>query len=243
MSSVLHPVGPEEPRTYWVRRMLVIAAAVVAVIVVVVLVVNAAGGSQTVVATPTPLAAPETTAASTPAAAGETATPTTSATGPSAAGKSTSTTPTSTKPTATKPTATQKAKPTPTPIVDCPPDQLRATLNGKQKLKLKKPNTFEVSLINGFGQTCRLKVSSGNFELKIYSGKDRIWSTNDCGKLVKGIDTLLAAEKAVAWKITWNGRRSRAGCKQRPEVPRPGTYFATAQFTGAKPVQLRMILR
>ena len=42
--------------------------------------------------------------------------------------------------------------------------------------------------------------------------------------------------------MTWNGRRSRDNCKNRAEIPRPGTYFATAQLEGAKPVQLRMIL-
>ena len=42
--------------------------------------------------------------------------------------------------------------------------------------------------------------------------------------------------------MSWNGKRSRPGCKTRAEVPRPGTYFATAQLEGAKPVQLRMIL-
>ena len=31
-------------------------------------------------------------------------------------------------------------------------------------------------------------------------------------------------------------------CKRGPDTPQPGTYFATAQLDGAKPVQLRMIL-
>ena len=47
----------------------------------------------------------------------------------------------------------------------------------------------------------------------------------------------------MEWKLTWNGRRSRAGCKSRPEIPRPGTYYATAELTGAEPVQLLMMLR
>jgi hypothetical protein len=43
--------------------------------------------------------------------------------------------------------------------------------------------------------------------------------------------------------LAWNGRRSRDDCKDRPETPRAGTYFATAQLDGAKPVRLRMIIR
>ena len=124
-----------------------------------------------------------------------------------------------------------------------PADQLRATLTGKTRLKTKKANTFEISLINGSGQTCRLGVNGANFELKIFSGTDRIWSSDDCSKAVKKINKILPAERAVAWKMTWDGRRSRDDCKRRPEVPRAGTYFRPAQYEGAKPVQLRMILR
>ena len=128
-------------------------------------------------------------------------------------------------------------------IVACDPDDVRVTLTGRQRLKPKKPNTFELSVINGSATTCKAQVTAKNFELKIYSGTDRIWSTNDCARLVKTIDKKLKTQQAVAWSIRWNGRRSRDGCHNRPEVPLAGTYFATAQLEGAKPVQLRMILR
>jgi hypothetical protein len=86
------------------------------------------------------------------------------------------------------------------------------------------------------------EVTAKNFELKIYSGNDRIWSTNDCSRKIKEARRTLRAEEALEWSLTWNGRRSRSTCKNRPEIPRPGTYFATAQLDGAKPVQLRMVL-
>ena len=135
------------------------------------------------------------------------------------------------------------AKPTRVPVHACPADQLRATLTGKNRLKTGKATKFEISLINGSGQTCRVAVNGANFELKIYSGTDRIWSSDDCTKAVRKITKNVKAERAVAWTMKWDGRRSRDNCKRRPEIPRAGTYFATAQFKGAKPVQLRMILR
>ena len=79
-----------------------------------------------------------------------------------------------------------------------------------------------LSLINGSGQTCTATVNRDNFELRIYSGSDRIWSTKDCATIVKPLTRTLKAEQAMAWKLTWNGRRSRAGCQSRPEIPRPG---------------------
>ena len=74
------------------------------------------------------------------------------------------------------------AKPGP---VACPADEMRVTLNGKQHLKVKKPTVFQLSLINGSGQTCIASITAKNFELKIYSGTDRIWSTNDCSTAIK----------------------------------------------------------
>ena len=100
-----------------------------------------------------------------------------------------------------------------------------------------------LSLINGSGQTCTATVNRDNFELRIYSGSDRIWSTMDCATIVKPLTRTLKAEQAMAWKLTWNGRRSRTGCQSRAEIPRPGTYYATAQLAGAEPVQLLMTLR
>ena len=135
-------------------------------------------------------------------------------------------------------TATKKAGP-----VACDPSDVRVTLNGKQRLKRKKPNPFQLSVINGSDLTCIAAVNKKNFELKIYSGRDRIWSSDDCSTAVKAINPKLKTQQAAAWKMVWNGRRSKDDCKNRPEIPKAGTYFATAQLKGAKPVQLRMIIR
>ncbi len=233
MSSVLHPVGPEPVRTYWARRAAVVAAAIVLLSVIIALIVNGStSGSAAeppVDAVPAP-ASTSTTEATTPA----TSTPTGGATRSSASPA------TSGKPSATG-AASSTATPNPGPVA-CAAKDLRVTLTGKRRLKVKKPNTFKLSVINGSGSTCIATVNKKNFELKIYSGTDRIWSSNDCSTAVKPIRTKLAAERVSAWTMRWNGRRSADDCKNRPEIPQGGTYFATAQLEGAEPVQLRMIL-
>jgi hypothetical protein len=257
MSSVLHPVGPEPEQTYWVRRILVLAAAV---LVVALLIAFAVGGtssgsavsadpsptaasepppytpSPTPLGTPTPSASPSPSGS--PSASSSAASP--SPSGSVETGASASPSP-STTPTA-KASTTPKAKAKPV-LTTCDPDDLRATLTGKQKLKPEQATTFDLSLINGSGTTCFVTVDQKSFELKIYSGTDRIWSSNDCSKAVKAVTRKVKAEEAVTWSMRWDGRRSRKDCKSRPEIPQPGTYFATAQLDGAKPVQLRMILR
>jgi hypothetical protein len=238
MSNVLRPVGPEPAQTYWLRRVAVIAAAVVVLAVIAALIVNGTSSGSAVQASPPP---PTLVVAET-----ATPTPTPSAT-PSAsvsptAARATTAAPTTAAPSAA-PRSTQAAtKTSPPPPARCVPSSLRPTLTGKQQLTPKEANTFRLSLINGSGRTCIASVTRDNFELKIYSGSDRIWSTKDCATVIKAMTRKLGPEQAVEWSLSWNGRRSRTGCQSRPEIPRPGTYYATAQLAGAQPVQLRMIL-
>jgi hypothetical protein len=70
-----------------------------------------------------------------------------------------------------------------------------------------------------------------------------MWSTNDCSAAVKTISRKLAADTAVAWSLSWNGRGSKADCRSSRPAPKPGRYVATARLDGAEPVKLRMILK
>ena len=242
MSTVLHPVGPEPGQTYWVRRIAVIGAVVVVLAVIVALIANGtSSGSAVQASPPSPTLVVVETPTPTPSAR-----PTPSATPSASAGataaRATDPAPTTVPLTTAPPSTTAATKTAPPQPVACAPSNLRPTLTGKQQLKPKQPNTFTMSLINGSGQNCVASVNRDNFELKIYSGSDRIWSTKDCATVIKAMSRKLGPEQAVEWSLSWNGRRSRVGCQSRPEIPRPGTYYATAQFAGAEPVQLRMIL-
>jgi hypothetical protein len=263
MSGVLHPVGPEPAQVYWIRRVLVLASAVLVLVLVIAVVANlnsaaSASGPEVVPAPVGSTSAPVTTAAVTPATAtsggsipsfspaATTTTPTTrstSATGakPSSSGKSSAAA--SGKASAKAPAkASPSSKATQVAVAACDPAQLRPTLTGKQSIKVKAKTNLDLSLINGSGKACRLTLNADNFTLTIYSGRDRIWSTADCTDLVKPTSVKIATEDAYEWRLVWDGRRSKKSCKTRPEVPKAGTYVATAQFKGADPVQLRMFL-
>lgn len=233
MSSVLHPVGPEPTPTYWARRVAVLGAAILVLAVVVALIANSTSSGSPQSAGPPPAA----TSPSPTAPPVETPAPTVTPPATATAERNPRATASSTPEPTAKATATRKPGP-----VACPADELRPTLTGKQRLKVKRGNAFRLSLINGSGVTCIAEVTSKNFELKIYSGTDRIWSTRDCSTAVRTVKKKLAGEQALEWTLAWNGRRSRDNCQNRSEIPLPGTYFATAQLDGAKPVQLRMIL-
>jgi hypothetical protein len=233
MSGVLHPVGPEPAQTYWARRGLVFAATTVFVVALTLII---SGTSSSSVAAPGPASAGPTYAAPPSPSAIETAVPT-----PSSAKVSTSGTPT---PSAKK---TPKLKASPRQAhqsapASCATKDLRPTLTGKQRIAPRRRTIFQLSLINGSGKTCTAKVTQRNFELKINSGSDRIWSTSDCPSMIKTISHKLGSEHAVAWSLTWDGKRSKPTCTSASTSLRPGRYVATARLDGAAPVKLRMIL-
>ena len=266
MSGVLHPMGPEPAQTYWVRRAVLVA---VVLLLAVIVVFGVANLTKAAVATapppaippagtspsPSTVSSPATT--STPSAAASPAPSTASggasasAAPPKSAGPSGSTaakppaTPTTQPSAATKTPTTQ-----PTPVVtvigtpDCRPAALRVKVSGDRTLSPGQNTTFTLSLVNGAALTCLTSVTDKNFELKIYSGQDRIWSSRDCARSLAAFDKKLAPRAGVAWKMAWNGERSVKGkdCKSGTDTPTAGVYWATAQLNGAKPVQLRMII-
>lgn len=242
MSGALRPVGPESAQTYWARRGLVFGAAMVLTVAMALIVGATSSGSVAQPNPPTADYAVPNAASMTPAYQNsvspspiETGLRTPSLVDVSASNPSTVPATMSAKPKA----STTKKK---TEAVRCSPEELRPTLTGKQRLEAEHDTTFQLSLINGSGQTCIARVTRKNFELRIDSGGDRIWSSGDCPSMIKSITRKLGSEHAVAWSLTWNGKRSKSTCKSAHEALRPGAYIATAQLDGAEPVKLRMIL-
>ena len=235
MSGLLRPVGPEPAQTYWARRALVFGAMMV-LAVAAMLIINSTSSGSAIRSNPSPPTPVYSVAISASPSSTEPAVSAPLAIGPSASATSTGPVLDATEREASTKKADRRGP------VDCSAEELRPTLTGKQRLAPRKRNTFQLSLINGSDQTCMARVTKTNFELKIYSGSDRIWSTADCPSVIKPISRKLGSEHAVAWTLTWDGKRSKPDCRSAREPPRPGKYVATAQLEGAEPVKLRMIL-
>ena len=225
MSGVLHPVGPEPASTYWLRRGLVVGVLAVLVALTTALV----GGNDQ-----RPQAVPAGPAASIPAPGAAAGRPS-STSSPGTLSTRMSTPPANGSGRATVPAAQAAVAP-------CAPAALRGTLTGKLRLDPGEQNTFRLSLINEGTKTCAVGVSAKNFELELYSGRDRIWTTRHCPASVPKISRPVPSQRAVEWQLKWNGKRSLSGCRSPSENPEPGTYLATAQLAGAEPVQLRILL-
>lgn len=232
MSSVLHPTGPEEPRVYWIRRALVVGILIL-LVALLVWALSPKGGDQAGEASSavptadqqTPSTAPSPTA-STPT--GASASPTSSGSGSASDTASTST---SGSPSPTSSTATAAQI--------CDAKDLRVTITGPKTAKIGKHIYWDLSVINGSSSPCTVKVDGDNFEVRVFSGTDRIFSTNDCADWQKKFSKSVGSQKAHEWRLRWNVDRSAAKCKSTNNI-RPGTYVATADLDGAEPAQFVM---
>ena len=233
MIGLLHPVGPETAGTYWARRACVTGITVV-VGGVLVLINNGIGSGSAAQAS---LADPSVT--STPSVMLPSPLPT-AAGAPSAVGIS-STSPAPETPTPTSSSTKKKAQRN--SPARCRAKDLRATLTGRIRLAPRQRTAFQLSLINASNRTCIAKITRKNFELKISSRNSRIWSTNDCPAVIDPMSHKLSSDHAVAWSLSWNGKRSKAGCAFARQAPKPGSYVATARLDGVAPVKLRMIMK
>lgn len=81
---------------------------------------------------------------------------------------------------------------------------------------------------------CTFEVSRASVVVKLTSGRDHIWSSQDC----RGIESktvVVRAEKPAWARLVWNGRRSGIACGPSALWALPGWYHVTAAPLGGEP--------
>ena len=194
--ALLHPRGPLEPGVYWRRRAITLVVAVLAIL----LLARACGGGDA----PDRLGADGDTSPS-----------------PSPSASKSAATSASAKPSV----AATSAAPSRSPGGPCAATDLRvvattnkATYSGGERpvLQLEVRNIGPVACVRDLGQAAR--------ELRVTSGNDRIWSSDDCAPGGDADVVTLAPGKAEVSTVTWSGTRSRPGCEGDEERATAGTY-------------------
>lgn len=214
MSSLTHPRGPEPERTYWIRRGIALAA-VVAALAVLVWVASMLFGSKK--GTAGPVATPN---SSTLAQNMPTPTPTPS---PSA---STSPTPGASK----SPSASASSPAVP---IMCKGTDIGVDLTADSSVKSGASTTLAVKFTNNSSAACKVNFGANPLTIKIYSGSDRIWSTEDCRAWApRGTTNPLKAGASWTFSEPWQTKRSASGCAVKSTYLQPGTYVATASIAG-----------
>lgn len=221
MNTVLHPVGPQPARVYWVRRLVLLAVAAAVVAVLAVAVGAARGG-----ATDGDGAAAGDAAADGAAATTEGADDAGAGSGAAADAQS-----------APEGDGSEEAGAGPGGgAVACAPESLTTTLAADAaSYPAGATPTFTVTLTNSGGSACTVDAGLANQALVITSGADRIWSSADCPAEAPGERLLLMAPGAAeAMPVAWPRVRSDEGCSEGLPEPRPGTYTAVAVVAGVQ---------
>lgn len=212
MSTVLHPVGPQRARVYWVRRLLV----VLLLAALVVLAGTAVSWIRGMGAEPGAAAAVEQEQdedgkSSAADARGADARPASDDDAEGPAGDDES----------------DAAASTP---VDCAPEALQLTLTSTAVEFAAAANPVLTATVTNVGDVpCTVDAGDATREVLISSGEDRVWSSKDCAtEQTASRQLLLKAGGADAVPVEWARVRSAESCPADLPAPKAGTYQAVA---------------
>ncbi len=181
--------GPLPPRVYWRRRALVISLAVVLVVVFANLLGGGSDGSS------------DDDGVAEQAAGSPSSTPT------------------------DDPTRTQggkkKNKPAPTPTVTPMPEPTGPCLEDDilvqpvvDKAVAGSEVTIRLELRTRTAEACTWQVSPSHLTLKVTSGSDDIWASQECPRAVPEQDVVVRQDFTTEVGIVWDGRRSDPGAPE-----------------------------
>jgi hypothetical protein len=216
MSTLARPRGRLPARVYWFRRMMVLVTALALVFAIGRLLDGSAsgpGGDTATVAGATASTSPSATTSQGP-------------TGPfpfqpSATG------------TSSQPTSTGAPVVLAEPTGPCAADEITVTptvpspvAGDRVKLVLE---------LTGIRPACTFAASSRTIVAKVTSGKDRIWSSQDCPSSVRTSSVVVRSAAPAKVAVSWSGRRSDDECSRSTPWALPGYYHLTAAVIGSTP--------
>lgn len=222
------PRGHLPARVYWIRRSVVLGLPLL-LVVVLVSVFSGGGGS------PAPQARLAGSAHRTPAVGAPSPRPS----GPVAV----TTAAPSAKATAgaSPASSTPTAVPLASPDGPCAANEITVTPSADHA-RAGGPVTISVQLRTA-RPACTFAVSRSSLAVKITSGSDSIWSSQNCGGSVPRQTVVVRSAKPAVVPVTWNGRRITDGtCGATNAWARPGYYHALAAVIGSEPTDVQFSL-
>jgi hypothetical protein len=89
---------------------------------------------------------------------------------------------------------------------------------------------------------CTWTVSPESLVVKITSGSDRIWSSQDCPDAVPQTDLVVRKDVPAMVDMGWRGQRSDSTCTRQPDWAQPGFYHVQTAAYGAEPTDVQFEL-
>lgn len=82
---------------------------------------------------------------------------------------------------------------------------------------------------------CTWQVSHQSLTLKISSGKDDIWSSRECPRVVPTRNVVVRSAVTTDVGLTWNGKRSDDECSRLTQWALPGYYHVAVAALAGEP--------
>jgi hypothetical protein len=104
------------------------------------------------------------------------------------------------------------------------------------------PITFVLELRTIATPACTWQVSPATLTMKITSGDDDIWSSQDCPRAIPSEDVTLRNNQSTKVRATWSGKRSDDECSGLTDWAMPGWYYVDASALAGEPSDLHFEL-
>ncbi len=221
MSALTRPRGPLPARVYWIRRMLLIGTALALTVGLGMTLTRLSDGSS----------GPG--GAAVQAAAQSSAAPTAADSQASEKKKKSTKKKRKKKPAETLP---QPSGPCLASDVDATPVVKDAVAGG--------PVSVRFRIVTRLSLACTWQASSESLTMKITSGEDLIWSSQQCPRAIPTKDLVLRRSKASWLTMKWSAKRSDEDCGRATEWALPGWYHISVAPLGGEPedVQFKLSL-
>ena len=142
-----------------------------------------------------------------------------------------------------KPKKAKKTKtPLPEPTGPCRASDIVATPKVRGTAYAGHPVRFRIKLTTLETPACTWRVAPATLAVKLISGTDRIWSSQDCPRAVPEVDVIVRQEKAAKVDLTWRGQRSDSTCSRTTPWAQPGWYHVQSAAFGAEPTDVQFEL-
>ncbi|HET7386066.1 MAG TPA: hypothetical protein VFJ19_05300 [Nocardioidaceae bacterium] len=135
-----------------------------------------------------------------------------------------------------------KKTPLPAPTGPCSDDDVMVTPKVK-KAHAGSPVVFVLKLRTLTATACNWVVSPRHLVVKLTSGNDRIWSSQDCPGAIPHEQVVVRREHNTNVRMAWNGQRSDSTCSRTTLWAQPGYYHVHAAALGANPTDVQFRLR
>ncbi len=93
--------------------------------------------------------------------------------------------------------------------------------------------------LEGTQPACTFAVSPDSLAVKITSGSDRIWSSQDCPRSIRPSTVVVRSGLPVDVPVVWSGRRSDESCSTGTTWALPGFYHVYAAALGSTPTDVQ----